>query len=260
MHNRRVLVFNDHHLPFHSPEAVNVSLMAAKDIGVTEIVINGDLLDFYSINMHQKNKHPDVLHNLEDELICGREFLEKLREYFPKTKIHYIMGNHENRLERFIIQECKSFYNLLKLEDQLELEKHKITWQPYNTEYQLCEGLRIQHSPPSYGVNGARTSLLTKHDMSFIWGCTHRKQSACMTTASGKVIHAYFNGWLGSTNLTDEHKQVFSYTKGHSNWQQCFSIVDIINDKFFVHQCDIIDGTTSVDGSFYQVKKKDLIF
>ena len=260
MRKRRVLVFNDQHLPFHCPYALNVSLMAAKDVGINEIIINGDLLDFYSINMHQKNKHPGVMQDLESELIAGREFLEKLRDHFPKAKIHFIFGNHEYRLERFIIQECKSFYNLLKLEDQLNLDKLNITWQQYNDYYDLCEGLRVQHSPPSYGVNGARTSLLMKHDMSYIWGCTHRKQSASITTASGKVINAYFNGWLGSTTLTDEHRNVFSYTKGHTNWQQCFSIVDIIGDMFFVNQCDIINGTTSLDGSFYQCRKKDLIF
>ena len=258
--NRRVLVFNDQHMPFHDPYALNVSLMAAKDIGVTEIYINGDLLDFYSINMHQKNKHPDVMENLESELNAGKEFLEKLRGYFPKVKIHYIFGNHEHRLERFIISECKSFYNLLKLEDQMELKRLNVTYQYYNDYLEICKGLMIQHSPPSYGVNGARTSLLMKHDTSFIFGCTHRKQQAAITTATGRVVQVWFNGWMGSTTLTDEHKRVFAYTKGHTNWQQCFSIVDIIGDKFFVHQCDIIDGSTSLDGSFYQAKKKDLIF
>ena len=253
MQSRRVLVFNDPHLPFHDPLALNVMLFAAKSIEVHEIVINGDLLDFYSINMHQRNKHPDVNKTLEDELNVGREFLQKLRDTFPKAKITFIFGNHEDRLERYIVQECKWFHNIVRLEKQLQLEQLHIDWHPYNDAIELCKGLYVQHSPPSYGVNGARTSLLKKLDASYIWGCSHRQQHATTTGSRGKVYHGWFNGWLGSTTLTAEHKRVFSYAKGHESWQQCFMIVDIINDQFFGHQCSINNGMTTVDGQLFDV-------
>lgn len=252
MQSKRVLVCNDLHLPFHDPIAVNCMLFAAKSIGVHEIIINGDLLDFYSINMHQKNKHPDVNQTLQSELDVGREFLSNLRDIFPKAKTTFIFGNHEHRLERYIIQECKWFHNIVRLEKQLELERLKIDFLPYNDAVEICNGLYVQHSPPSYGVNGARTSLLKKQDASYIWGCSHRQQHATTTGASGKVYHAWFNGWLGSTTLTPEHKEVFSYAKQHESWQKCFMIVDVINDKFFGHQCSIIDGSTTIDGQYFE--------
>lgn len=254
MGSKRVLVFNDLHIPYHDKKAVQLAIYTAKSIGVHEIVINGDLLDFYSINMHQKNKHPEVNQSLESEIIEGREFLELLRHTFGDTvKIHFIFGNHEYRMERYILQECKALVNMVKLETQLNLSTLGISHQLYNSSYNLVSNLYIQHSPPSYGVNGARTSLLKKHDASFIWACSHRVQQAHITGSSGIIYSAYFNGWLGSTSLSDEHKRVFEYTKDHHEWQQCFSIVDVVNDQYFVHQCLIKDYKTSLDGSLFQV-------
>lgn len=249
----RVGVLNDLHLPFGDPEAVEVTMRIFKDCNVDEILINGDLVDFYSINAYGP-KHPEVIHNLEDELITARIFLETMRKEFPNTKIHYIYGNHEDRLERFILKHTKVFHNILRIENQLMLENLDITWQPYNSYYELIPNiLRVQHSPPSYGVNGARTSLLKKMDCSYIWGCTHRQQHSAITTATGRVIHAYFNGWLGSSTLSDEHKRVFSYAKGHENWQQCASVVDICGEDFQVHQFGINNGKAMFNGKLYEV-------
>ena len=260
MQSKRVLVFNDPHLPFHDPLALNLCLIVAADIKVDEIIIDGDLLDFYNINSHGP-KHPDVIQTLEDELSAGKLFLEKLRDAFPLAKIHFIFGNHEDRLDRFIIKDCKSFYNIVKLEAQLNLEKLHITHQPYNSFYQLTDNLRIQHSPPSYGVNAARTSLMSKLDMSYAWACTHRLDYACLTGGSGEIYEAWTNGWLGSTTLTEEHARVFSYAKKHEKWQQGFMIIDIINNTFFGHQCAIKNrNTTSIDGGFYTVNDSDIYF
>ena len=260
MKSKRVLVFNDPHRPFHDPLALNLCLQVAHDIKVHEIYIVGDLADFYNVNSHGP-KHPEVFQTLEDELIDCRDFLQKLRDYFPDAKIHFIFGNHEDRLDRFIVQHCRNFHNIVKLESQLNLERLKITHQPYNQFYQLTPDLRLQHSPPSYSVNAARTSLLRKPDMSYIYGCTHRKDYACITGSRGKQYEVFCNGWLGSTSLTKEHARVFSYAKNHENWQQCFSIVDIINDFYNVHQCLIRDRNwTTIDGGLYSVTEKDIIF
>ena len=226
----------------------------AKDVNLNEIVINGDLLDFYNVNSHGP-KHPDIIDTLESEIADGREFLTQLRATFPKTKIHFIYGNHEDRLDRFIVKNCRAFHSMVKLETQLNLNGLNITWQPYNSYYQLSKNLRVQHSPPSYGVNGARTSLLTKLDMSYIWGCTHRIQHATVTGASGEIYEAFFNGWMGSTTLSDQHERVFSYAKKHENWQQCFSIVDVVGDDHFVNQCLIKNGRVVFEGKIYEVAK-----
>ena len=241
------------HLPFGDDELIGLVLDAFEDIGIDRLVINGDLLDFINVNLHGP-KSPVIQETLLDELEAGREFIELVRAKFPKAEIVFLYGNHEDRLERFILKHSKVFWNILRLENMLELEKHKVEFYEYNYCYQLEKtNLYIQHSPPSYGENGARTSLLKKLDASFIYGCTHRKQVSCLTGFSGEVYTVYFNGWLGSTTATPAHTKVFSYAKGHSNWQHSAAVVTVIDGKeFFVDQLDIKNNRLLLDGAIYE--------
>jgi len=234
-------VINDLHLIPGSPTPpVDLVLDAFEDIGLDRIVLNGDLLDFINVNMWGP-KHPDVICTLQDEIICGREFLEKLRKRFPKIPIIFLFGNHEDRLDRFILKNSKPFWDVLRLEKMLTLEELDIEWYEYNYEYQLEKtNLYIQHSPPSYGVNGARTSLLMKLDRNFIYACSHREQHAAITGASGNTYRCWFNGWLGSTTMNRQHEKVFGYCKGHTNWQRCAGVAYTIDEtEFFYNQFEI---------------------
>jgi hypothetical protein len=252
------LVFNDVHGPFEDPIKLELVLLAGDFLysqkKLDEIILNGDILDFYNINSHGP-KHPEIQNTLEAEIEWGIDFLSKLRKRFPDVKITFIFGNHEDRLERFIIDKCPAFYNMFQLHKMLRLEELNIDWLPYNNTYQVEKtNLYIQHSPPSYGVNGARTSLLKKHDRSYIWGCTHRVQKAKITGASGNEYEAWFNGWLGSTTLTNEHKRVFSYAKGHEEWQHAFIILDVVNDNYFqVNQYGFLGDSICIAGKVISV-------
>lgn len=254
----RTMVINDVHLPFSNTKLLSsqcTGLIAdiIEDRKLDRLIINGDLLDFYCVNSHGP-KHPDISTTLLDELNSGRDFFESLRKRFPRLEVIFLYGNHEDRLDRFILQNAKPFWNVLNIENPCNLEAMGIEYYPYNKEYQVDEtNLFIQHSPPSYGVNGARTSLLKKLDRCYIYGCTHREQKATSTGASGQRYSVYFNGWLGSTEETPEHKRVFSYAKGHENWQSTFSIVTVKNKvDFHVNQYSIVNNSTVVDGVLYE--------
>lgn len=255
--SKRIIVFSDVHAPFHDPRYIDsgangLILDIAEDLNVDQIIINGDLLDFYNLNMHGP-KHPDIVSKLEDEVYWSVDFFKALRRRFPKKEILFIFGNHENRLDRWIVKHAKAFHNFFKLERMLQLEENNIDWIPYNSAYQINDlPLYIQHSPPSYSENAAMTSLKKKMDATFIYGCTHRMDFACKTGASGNAIEAYCLGWLGSTTLSEEHAQVFSYAKNHQNWQNGFVTIDIYGDDFFVNQHMIKNYRTSVNGFIYE--------
>ena len=253
----RTLVVNDLHIPWHDPEAVQLTLDIAYDIKVDRIVINGDLLDFYNLNNYNP-KHPDVVEYLADELDAGLEFLKNLRQRFPHQEIVFLFGNHEDRMDRKLLDKIPAFYNLCRLEHQLQLDHLEIEWYVYNYEYRLENtNLYIQHSPPSYSENLASVSLKKKMDQSAIYGCSHRMDYACRTGKQG-VYEVWANGWLGSTTLTKGHARVFSYAKGHTNWQQCFSIVNVIDRKDFTVQQIGVKKTGKktwaiCDGHYYEV-------
>lgn len=248
---KRIGVFSDVHVPWHNTKALELVYHIFEELRLDEIIINGDFLDVLNVSSHGP-KHPDIYTTLEEEFEAGRLLLEELADRNPKTKIIFKAGNHCHRLDRFIIKHCPHFTNLLTVEKMLELKKMKIKYEEYNQAHNV-EGtnLFVQHSPPSYGVNGARTSLLKKPGASFIYGCTHRMQQAHLTDYLGNLQSVYFNGWLGSVDETPEHKRVFEYTKGHSNWQTGFSIVSVYGPNYFVDQYQIKDNMCLVDGHLY---------
>ena len=247
----RTGIVNDLHIPYHDKTAVDLVLNAFDSIKIDRLIINGDLLDFYNIHMHGP-KSPTVQEDLLEEIMQGQAFLSDLRKKFPKIEIIYLFGNHENRLDRFILKNAKAFWNILRLEKMLDLKRFNIDYHLYNSCVRLEEtDLYIQHSPPSYSVNGARASLLKKHDASFIYACTHRKQSAFITGHSGNEYSVYFNGWLGDSK---NNKEIFGYTKGHEEWQKCASVVTTINrEEFFVNQLEIKNNKLVLDGSLYEI-------
>lgn len=198
-------------------------------------------------------KHPDIKQTLEDELYAGLEFIQEIRSRFPTQKILFKYGNHEDRLDRWIVKNCKLFWNIVSLDRQLQLKEYSIEYTNYNIPTKILNtNLYIQHSPPSYSENCANTSLKKKIGASFIYGCTHRMDYACKTTIDGKLQEVYSNGWLGSTDLSEEHARIFSYAKGHQNWQQCFSIVTVIDKtEYHINQIPIKNYKCVVDGNIY---------
>ena len=247
---RRYLIFSDVHVPFHDEECLNTIYQVAKDkqFGIDEIVINGDFFDMYNVNSHGP-KHPEVRETLEDEFFTGYTLLERLRKENPKKKITYIEGNHENRLSRFIVDKCPQFWGMVSFKKMIGLNSLDIKFLPYNSKYSLSNSkLFVQHSPPSYAQNGARTSLMRKPGGSFIYGCSHRIQHASVTSVNGEVDHVYFNGWLGNIDAKSGGRMVFHYTKNHENWQQGFVIATVVDKKHYVQQYVFNKGSVVVDG------------
>ena len=215
------------------------------------LIINGDLGDMYNWNRY--GVHPDVTVDMETELYLIRMFLKNLRKRFPSLTIIFCLGNHEVRFENWIIEKAKPMHNLVRLEKELCFEEYNIEYYPYQHKYQIEDSKTfVTHSPSSYGVNGARTSMLNKLDETWIYGCTHREQAAHATPSSGKGISSFFNGWCGSVDETPNHAKVFSYRKGHFGWQQCFIMVTTI-DRVETHvtQYSIRNHKTVVDGTLY---------
>ena len=244
-------VINDLHIPFHDPKAVALALDIIEDYRCQNIYLNGDVMDFYNVNMHGPS-HPMVGTLLEDEISRTRIWLQELRKRFKKQRIIYLFGNHEDRLERYILKNARALYGVIKLDKLLMLEELGIDWTPYNDAV-LIDGsdVWVQHSPPSYAKAGAMTSLERDVDRTTIYGCTHREQKATRTGKSGKEYYCYFNGWLGSTKLSNEHKKVFSYVKGHESWQQCLSIVTAHAGIGYVEQISIKGGKAACGGYLY---------
>lgn len=248
MNLTQIGVINDLHIPFQDPIAYTI-LDAFEDQRVEHLIINGDLLDFYSINSYGKDVNVSL--TVQSEIDQGIEFLEMVAKRFKK--VTFLLGNHEKRLCKFISKELPAFHNYLTIDKMLRLEQLGIEWYDYQVPYKVMNSrLRLMHSPPSYGVSGARTSLLKKMDTSYIYACTHRVMHACLTGDSGTVYDCWFNGWLGSTDLTEDHRRVFAYMKGHQSWQHAAMLVTMIDGvDYYCEQLRPSNGKVLCNGNIY---------
>lgn len=251
----KIAVINDLHIPFHDKDVCEMVLTALSDVDIAELWLNGDIFDLYNFNMHGP-KNPVVEFNAEEELDIGYEFLANLRKRFPDKKIVFMEGNHETRLERYILKNGSSLYNLVSIKNDPRFKALNFEHHPYNEPKRVYNAkLKVQHSPPSYA--SAKTSLSKKLDCSYIWGCSHRPELHISVGDDGELYYGVFNGWLGDKHSTETHKKVFDYMKNHEKWGKCFTMIYLNEnlEDFHLSQIVIKNNSFVLEGTRYFLEK-----
>lgn len=93
------LVLSDAHIPYHDRRAVEESVRYGKGNGVDTVLLNGDFADFFSVSFWQKDPRKRNFPREVKTVIAG---LKWIREEFPKARILYKLGNHEERYIRYM--------------------------------------------------------------------------------------------------------------------------------------------------------------
>jgi predicted phosphodiesterase len=119
------LVIGDLHLPFHDPDAIRAAVDDGRRAGVSGVLVNGDMLDFYALSNHYRE--PDK-GRVKDEIEKGRAFLHWLRSQFPTAQLSYKLGNHDERLRRYLAERAPELFDLddLQLENLLRVRDHGV--------------------------------------------------------------------------------------------------------------------------------------
>lgn len=94
-----VAVLSDVHIPFHHETALITAVKYCKSRKPDTILINGDWGDWYAISRFVKN--PKRV-GMVEELEAQREGFEWLRSEFPKARIIYKLGNHDERWNHWL--------------------------------------------------------------------------------------------------------------------------------------------------------------
>jgi len=108
----KTLIISDLHIPYQDNEAIQKAINYGKEKKVNCILINGDILDFAGISRHQPDWRQRKVH---EEFEAVRIFLNSLREHFPKAKIVFKLGNHDERWEKWLFLKHLKFLMILSL-------------------------------------------------------------------------------------------------------------------------------------------------
>lgn len=121
----KIGLISDLHIPYHDLEAIRVCFEYFKKEGINTLYINGDLVDFYQVSRWSKDP---LRKTMAFEIEQVLEFFEFFREIFPKCKIYWKLGNHEERFEHYMQSRAKELIGVpnFSMEEIFELDKYKI--------------------------------------------------------------------------------------------------------------------------------------
>ena len=108
--NGIVIIGSDVHIPFQDNKAVEAFCNYCKDIQPSAIILNGDILDFYKLSRFIKGEG----RNPYEEISACRDLLKRIKADCPNSKIYYVIGNHETRLETYVLNSAPHLASLVE--------------------------------------------------------------------------------------------------------------------------------------------------
>lgn len=235
---QKIVQINDLHIPYHDKKTIEVFLKFLKDIKPDKLIIAGDLLDFYELSTFDKD--PMRKFTIQDEIDQCYDVLKEFKKYC--SEIHFIKGNHENRLKKFLWKNPSlASIKVLELSKLLNLDTLGITYHDF--EY-IYRNFRFTHGTVVRQESGASAKAeLLKYGSSMASGHTHRLCFYLKTDARGTVA-AYEGGCM--CKLDPE------YIQGVPNWQQGFLVYNFDNNRFFCQVVPILDHKFIYGNKVYQ--------
>lgn len=229
MGKNKFIVISDIHYPFEDKKAIKAMLQFIKLHKVQTIILNGDILDMYDVSSFDKS--PERINSLQKELNKAKALFKELRRILPEAEIVFVKGNHEFRLERYLMKHPELFsLDCLKLPKLLGLDEFDIKY--YDKHYKLGP-LKITHGSVvrKFSAYTAHAEM-DKHDTSGISGHTHRLGVFYKQTPSR------YMAWYESGCLCDIEPEYVN----SPDWQQGFIYGYVDKESFAVTPIPIVDG------------------
>lgn len=197
------------------------------------IVILGDFCDFFALSSHGPSA-PKVGTDLIDELDEAQHILREWKKRYAGVPIVFCVGNHEYRIDRFLIQNAKQLWGMVNVTTLLNLDQIGIEVIPYgrNQSYKIPgTDLIARHEPLGAGENPQMTTI-KKGRCSMIFGHTHRLGFSTVKDFQGNAYYGYNAGFLG-----DESSKIYDYIKGKTDWHRGFAMASYDDNGWF---CDLV--------------------
>lgn len=224
-------IWPDSHVPYHNIKAFAVIMNVLAELSPQEIVFLGDFADFYAVNSH--GRHPGMMHLLTDEVTAVNHAMDVFDISFPDTKKVLIEGNHEYRLERYLVNNAPALFGVTDLNYLFKLNSRP-NWKliPYGVgqSYQVLSSLLTARHEPL--ASSAKMSV-ARSMQNLCYGHIHRIEQAYAVSLDGAQKVNFSCGWLGD----QRYKEIFGYIKGSFQWQLGFALVYVDTETgYFYHQ------------------------
>lgn len=241
-----ILVGADAHFPYHSQDSIEAFFDYGEYIKPKTIVLLGDWLDMYSISKFIKD--PRCV-DVKGEISMLKEVLKQVRKTFPKARIIYKFGNHEERWDNFVMthapeifkMDCTHLSEILKMDnpsDKTEVGFNKL-------DIEIVEDKKLIKAKHLYIIHGHEYTFSIQNPVNPARGlylrakksalCAHFHQSSehSEQSISGEMTTAWSIGCL--CNLKARYSPL-------NKWNNGFAKIDLEDEHFKVENKRIING------------------
>ena len=188
----RILAIPDTHIRSVDETAWAVMLNSARLFRPHRIIILGDFLDMHSTSRHAKDPNRDM--QLEVEIEAANAALDQL-DSLGATHKHFLEGNHEENLERYLMEKAPALFNVVSISKLLRLEERGWTFTRYRQHLKVGKVFYVHDT----GSSGALAHIKSRDAFggSVVQGHTHHAGASYAGTAKGDAHVGISSGWLG---------------------------------------------------------------
>jgi len=229
----RVIV-PDSHGCFVDQSAASAMLADIAMLKPSSIILLGDHLDCggFLAEHHTWGYVAETDYTFEDDCQATNQFLDALQSAAPQATIEYLEGNHERRIEKWIVTDAlrsgkgsrgdvKMLHALFSTETVLQLEKRKIPIYKQGEWYDGCQVPGTIMRDNCYFTHGQFTSKaaaaahLAKYNANIWFGHTHRMDMATKRTVASGPIGAWNPGCLCQLQPYWMHQNLTDWVNGY---------------------------------------------
>lgn len=237
--SQRILRLSDIHYPFHDVRALEAAVNHGINLDPTILLLAGDIMDCHDQSDHERDPRNRYT---ETEMAMMIDQLDQFRTAFPKARIIWMEGNHEQRVKRYLMRRAPELYGLpmMDLPGLITMNggpkaMHRVEWVD---DQRVVKTGNLSHMHGHEfrgggGVNPARW-LFLKCGESTMMGHCHRTSEHSEPNLSGKQIACWSTGCLSELSP--------SYMR-HTKWNHGFAYIEVdASGEFEVHNHRIING------------------
>jgi len=209
----RGVILADLHLPYHEVRALTMAFgWATKELYTDFVVYNGDFFDFHGFSKFERD--PEA-RKFSDDIKVANALLDATEKAFPSAQIILKLGNHDNRLRRYLRTKAPELFDLqdFLIEEQLQIRKRGAILVPHDVPLTVGR-LNILHGHEirSFSaVNPARGMFLKSLECT-ISAHLHKTSQHTSVTMMGRNITCWSLGCL--CNLHPEYARINDWNWG----------------------------------------------
>lgn len=253
------IIANDVHGSMMDRDAVDAFLADLKKWNPDEVVLNGDIIEcggFLAMH-HTLGFVAQTEYTLQDDIAAGNWFLDEIQKAAPKAVIHYLAGNHEDRIERWIVdQTMRSSRDSEFLRQMIGPEK-LLRLAERGVNYYTRGAIHVEGLPPGWiklgkiffthelgGGKNAASAAVGRTAGNVVFAHTHQEDTSTVVLPGVGMVKAWNPGCLCQRQPLWRHSNP-------TNWSHGYGVQFVAKSGQFLHMNVPIWQGQSLVGSMH---------